>query len=166
MKIKVTKDTISPKLAKLKTKLQMRNLGRSIGNIALADILRNFKTKGRNIGKRWEPLSSATFILGRKGSVPLRNTGAMMNAIHNKILDKSIEVRSNTVKGGVDIAAVHHYGVKPYTPSAKQRAWFHYHGIHLKKNTKVGIPQRMFMLVSVNAQSEIMNLPKVIVKDI
>lgn len=172
MKLKLKENTITPKTLKLR-----KNLGNpllvSMGNIGYADILRTFKTQGKNIGKSWAKLSKLTLLWRRKGkgggsAKALLSAFAAAFGLHQKEIPSlnRVELRTNKMVGGVDIAAVHNEGIKPHAVSAKQRAWFHYKGIHLSKGKKLSIPQRKFMEISRSAKKEMEDLPREIVKKI
>lgn len=172
MKIKLTKNTVTPKLKKLDAALK-KPLLNSIGNIGYADILRTFKTQGSNIGESWPGLSPLTLLWRKKGKgggkpQALLSTAAAAFGLHQKILTSKskVELRTNKVVNGVDIARVHNEGVKSYPVTKKQWAWFAYKGIFLKKDKKLSIPQRKFMEISSSAIKEIGELPVQIVKEI
>ena len=174
MRIKLKQNTIDPKLKKLEKAFKYSLLN-SIGNIGYADILRNFKTKGENIGKPWKPLSFLTLLWKKdktwkavsKTQTLLSSTAAAFG-LHQKVLTSQgkVELRTNKMVGNVDIAAVHDEGVKPYKVSAKQRAWFAYRGVYLTKGKKLSIPQRKFMEISEAAKREVEDLPSIIMRGI
>ncbi|MCK5608378.1 phage virion morphogenesis protein [Candidatus Pacearchaeota archaeon] len=170
MKIKVTQNTVTPKLRKLNAELK-EPLLRSIGNIGYADILRNFKTQGKNIGESWDSLSPLTLLWRRKGggsgqALALLSTAAAAFGLHQKLFKTKVELRTNKVVKGVDIARVHDEGVRPYKATPKQRAWFAFRGVFLKKGKKLSIPQRKFMDISMSAIKEVEDLPVKIVRDL
>lgn len=165
--VTVNDKDLQQKLKSLKEKLKNRALAREVREVAIADILRNFKTSGRNLGEKWEKLSGFTKKRRRGGSsVPLRDTGGLQQSVKGVILDDSVEIKSNYFKGKYNIAAVQHYGVKPYVVTEKQRAWFRYQGVFLPKKKEISIPPRPFLLLSKSGVEEITELPVKIIKDV
>jgi len=171
MKVKIEHDSITPKIKKLGEQLK-EPLLKAIGNIALREVMQNFRSQGQNLGKRWVPLAELTRAWRRKGAgsgsdQALMNTGNLMQSIKQVLrLPSKVDIQSNYNKGGYDIAAVHNFGVKPYTPTRKQVAWFHYRGVHLGKTAKMHTPARLFMALSKVGITEIAGLPARMVRDL
>ena len=170
MKLKLDKNTVYPKLKKLEAEFKSPILV-SMGNIGYADILRTFKTQGKNIGKSWAKLSKLTLLWRRKGkgggSAKALFSTDIAFGLHQKEFPSlnRVELRTNKMVGGVDIAAVHNKGTK-YKISKKQQGWFWYHGVHWPLDKELTIPQRKFMEISRSAKKEMEDLPREIVKKI
>jgi phage gpG-like protein len=171
MKVKIEHDSITPKIKKLGEQLK-EPLLKAIGNIALREVMENFRSQGQNLGKRWVPLAKLTRAWRRTGAgsgsdQALLNTPNLMMSIKQVLrLPNKVDIQSNYRKGDVDIAAVQNFGVKPYTPSKEQIAWFRYRGVYLKKDTKMHIPARLFMALSKVGITEIAGLPARMVRDL
>lgn len=174
MKVRVVGNTITPKFIKLSAELR-EPLLLSMGNIGYADILRTFKTEGGNIGESWKKLSPLTILWRRKGKGKDKKGKAKADKIlgsdnlafglHVKTLTTQgkVELRTNKMVNGIDIAAVHNKGAS-FNISKKQQGWFWYRGVHWPLNKKLTIPQRKFMEISGAAFKEMEDLPTKIVK--
>lgn len=126
----------------------------SIGNVGVADVKRNFTTRGSNIGAKWPSLKF------RDGQ-PLRDNSNLYGSIHFRQVGNTVYIIASRTeynkKTGrrVNIAQIQNEGWKiKVTP--KMRAWFWFNfGIRLKKTTThIEIPKREFMRFSKAARYE------------
>ncbi|MCP4147641.1 MAG: hypothetical protein GY757_07815 [bacterium] len=123
---------------------------RGLGAVALGDIDLNFQTQGGNIGRRWK--QPRPFPTRKRLGAPLRDTKALQASGHIQLQgNKVYVVYSKTAqgrRGRVNIAAVLNNGAK-IEVTDKMRAWLHFHGVHLSKDTKyIVIEAREFMKLS------------------
>jgi phage gpG-like protein len=170
MKFNVT-DTITPKLTKLQQAFGEPMLN-AVGQIALRDVLLNFKTSGGNIGRSWRSLAPFTLSRRRGGSsTPLQDSNLLVQSIKpvTKLAERKVEIQTNrfaTDRHGKkwDLAWIHNSGVKPYTPTRRQVAWFRHQGVYLTHDAKMHIPKREFMRMSNPGKREVMTLPARMVK--
>jgi phage gpG-like protein len=126
------------------------DLARNQIGIAGASMVKKGIRDGAPGGKTFEPLSNWT--KERKGSSkPLIDNGDLLGSVTHELNGNSdvwIGVKRGRAKNGqeiVNIAAVHEFGtVISATP--KMRAYLHYQGIHLKRDTfAIYIPERSFL---------------------
>ncbi|MBU2527668.1 MAG: phage virion morphogenesis protein [Bacteroidetes bacterium] len=115
MRIVVQENTISKTIKRLGEFIGVPQVQKQIGVIALAGVLRNFKSGGRSQsgGKgTWKPLAASTIKRRRGGSsTPLRDTGILMNGIHPEFPGNRVEI--STADQASKYAAHQHYGSKP-----------------------------------------------------
>jgi phage gpG-like protein len=115
MRIIVQENTIAKTLKKLSEFIDVPQVQKQIGVVALAGVLRNFKAGGRSeSGAKgtWKPLANSTKKRRRRGSsVPLRDTGVLVNGIHPEFHGKNIEI--STSDQASKYAAHQHFGSKP-----------------------------------------------------
>ncbi len=99
-------------LGRIKEHLQVDRLARSIANIALAGVQRNFIAGGRSksgAGGAWPPLKESTLLTRRGhggGARPLQDTRALMNGIHPEFIPKGVTIAT----AGQPQDAILHFG--------------------------------------------------------
>lgn len=86
-------------------------LVRSIGNICLAAVVRNFAAGGRSetgASGTWPKLKPSTLLMrrGKSGAKPLQDTRALMNGIHPESSGNKIVIAT----AGQPYDAIHHFG--------------------------------------------------------
>jgi len=173
MKITLQKDEISKKLENFIFAVRPDQLAGAIGNIAVRDIKEHFQTKTDSNGNQWVPLSPLTLAWRRKGkgsggAETLKDTGQLFKSINYRKGTNGalVDIISSRMNKGVNIAAVQNFGVNPYSPTKKQRAWFRYQGVHLKPDTWMHIPAREFWYISQSAIAEMQTLRDKIVNQL
>lgn len=120
---------------------------KTMGQYMVSSIDKNFREQGRP--EKWAPLSPITLMMRRKG----KGGGSPKALMDTGMLRKSItaQVRAHEVV----IAPTVRYGIfqqlgARIPVSEKMRKWFHWKGVHLKKETaELKIPARPFMLFQV-----------------
>ena len=124
--------------AKLKAKLKQS--AAKVGNYGASKV-----KKGIQSGKNFAPLSSYT-ILQKGSSKPLINHGDLIGSVTYQIFNEAERVFIGVKKGKeVNIAAVHEFGAT-ITVTPKMRAYLHFNGLHLRKDTThIYIPARPFL---------------------
>ena len=136
--IKVTRDDVTPLLARLKEK--MGNLSpfmKNAGEVLITSIRKNFETGGRP--EKWQGLKAST-IKGRMlqghwpGKILIRHgvSGGLLGSLSYKASPDRVVVSANKI-----YAAIHHFGGKA------------------GRGHKANIPARPFMLVQDEDWSEI-----------
>lgn len=157
MKIVIQENTLSKTASALEKHLEIPSVQRQIAVIALAGVQRNFKYQGRSkTGGTgvWPRHSELTKKWRRQGkgvgsNQILRDKGVLLNGIHPEFKGNKVEI--STSNQAAKYAAIQHYGgTTPGSPpiKARQRAFFHYRGVHLKSETiarGIKIPARPYM---------------------
>jgi phage gpG-like protein len=127
------------------------DLARNQIGVAGASMVKKGIRDGAPGGKAFAPLSDWTKTR-KKSSKPLIDNGDLIGSITYEFSGNSDVwigarrgVRAKNGQDIVNIAAVHEFGtVIPVTP--KMRAYLHYQGIHLQKDTfAIYIPERSFL---------------------
>lgn len=99
-------------LGRIKEHMQVDRLSRSIANIALAGVQRNFIAGGRSKSGAagvWPPLKESTLLMRRGkggGARPLQDTRALMNGIHPEFIPKGVTIAT----AGQPYDAIQHFG--------------------------------------------------------
>jgi phage gpG-like protein len=118
MKLHIKDVNVTATLKKLEKHLQVSGMLRSIGNIALAAVSRNFISGGRTKSggvHAWQPLAESTLLMrrsggksksGQGGAAPLQDTRALMNGIHGEYAGNKIKIAT----AGQPYAAIHQFG--------------------------------------------------------
>lgn len=114
MRVVIREDTITATLKKLQEHLNVPKLARSIANIALAAVQRNFIAGGRSksgAGGTWPPLAQSTLLMRRQGkgsggTKTLQDTRALMNGIHPEFIPKGVTIAT----AGQPYDAIQHFG--------------------------------------------------------
>jgi phage gpG-like protein len=111
MRIAVKEKNITATLTKLQNHLEISKLSRSIANIALAGVQRNFIAGGRTTSGAsgaWPKLAASTLQMrrGKTGAKPLQDTRALMNGIHPEFSGNKITIAT----GGQVYDAIQHFG--------------------------------------------------------
>ena len=124
--------------AKLKAKL--KQCAAKVGNYGASQVKRGIQS-----GKNFAPLSSYT--ISQKGSSkPLINHGDLIGSVTYQVLNDAEQVFIGVKKGKeINIAAVHEFGTT-INVTPKMRAYLHFNGLHLRKDTThIYIPARPFL---------------------
>jgi phage gpG-like protein len=138
MKMKIVKDSITPKL--LDMDLKLSGIGNSIAQIAIGDIRQHFIDESGPGGK-WEDLSEYTIMKRRKGGAGyriLRDTGQLFQSITSQVSPTAIIVSAHRWSQGQNVAKLMNDGGK--------------------NQQGRNVPARPYMWLSRNAKLDIKNM--------
>ena len=136
-----------------KLSASMRRCAARVGNYGASEVKKGI-ISGAPGGQTFKPLSDLTIARRQPKSIkPLVNHGDLVGSVNYQVFNNENSVFIGVKKGikrkdgkdAVQIAAVHENGcIIAVTP--KMRAYLHYQGIHLKKETtQIYIPPRPFL---------------------
>ena len=136
-----------------KLSASMRRCAARVGNYGASEVKKGI-ISGAPGGQTFKPLSDLTISQRQpKSTKPLVNHGDLVGSVNYQVFNSENSVFIGVKKGvkckdgkdAVQIAAVHEFGCTiEVTP--KMRAYLHYQGIHLKKETThIYIPARPFL---------------------
>jgi len=111
MRIIVQENTISKTIKRLGEFIEIPQVQKQIGVIALAGVLRNFKAGGRSeSGAKgvWPPLKNPSKRRGGSSAKRLQDTRVLLNGIHPEFPHKKVEI--STSDQASKYAAPQHFG--------------------------------------------------------
>jgi len=125
MKVVLTDRGVKTTIKKLQDHLNIPRLSRSIGNICLAAVQRNFLAGGRSKSGAtgvWPGLKPSTLLMrrGKSGAKPLQDTRALMNGIHPEYTGNKITIAT----GGQVYDAIQHFGGTTHPQVTMKMIWF------------------------------------------